>query len=317
MADYLILFVACLFFSLQFVFQKLFEARAAGTFSVCLWNQLVCCAAGAVLLIWRSGFVPEALTLPGVLWAFGYSVSGILCSAATLFAMGSGPVAAVGTFCLAGGMILPFLWGILVLGESAGIFKWLGMAVLCLSLLPAALPASREKKESGGRGTLRFVFCCTVVFLTNGLVSIFSKMHQISPRAMSENGFLLLSAGMRFTAALVLLLLFAARIRIRGEREAIKKTFWDIGRQPMTALLFFGLIAFSVLYSVSNTLGNLFSLRCMVTMDASVQFPLLSAAVIVLTAFLGALCFRERITRSGWLSLALSVAGIAVFMLGA
>ena len=44
--EYIYLLIACAFFSLQFIFQKLFEERTVGGLSVCLWNQIVCSIGG-------------------------------------------------------------------------------------------------------------------------------------------------------------------------------------------------------------------------------------------------------------------------------
>ena len=61
-----------------------------------------------------------------------------------------------------------------------------------------------------------------------------------------------------------------------------------------------------------NTLGNLLSLRCMNTLDASVQFPVLSATVTVLTALFGAVFFREKLRGPTVLSLFFNIAGAAL-----
>ncbi len=75
------------------------------------------------------------------------------------------------------------------------------------------------------------------------------------------------------------------------------------------------LIAFASATAVCNTIGNLFSLRCMLTMDASIQFPILSAVVIILTALFGRIFFGEKITRGSAVSLLMSAASIGLFMI--
>ena len=82
----------------------------------------------------------------------------------------------------------------------------------------------------------------------------------------------------------------------------------------MTGLIFVMLLAFAALYSVCNTLGNLCSLRCMVTMDASIQFPVLSAVIILLTTVFGRIFFGEKITKYTAIGLLMSVGGILLFI---
>lgn len=308
--DYLLLLAACVFFALQFVFQKLFERRAKGGMSVCFWNILVSGAVAVVFLLLKSG-------LPGCMnpTAFGiaalYAAAGLLCSVAVICAMAAGPVSGVGVWCLAGGMILPFLYGVLWLNESATVWKWLGMGVLALSLLPAVMRDGKPDR-SGERLSARYVLWCAVVFLTNGFVSVFSKMHQISPSAAGEDAFVLTGSLLRCAAALALLFGSAALSAKRGAKRPLREAFYDIGRAGTTGKLFAILCGCAAAYSVMNTLGNLLSLRCMNTLDASVQFPVLSATVTVLTALFGAVFFREKLRGPTVLSLFFNIAGAAL-----
>jgi len=313
--EYLLLFGACLFFSLQFIFQKFFERRTLSGLGICLWNVLVCGIITAIFMIVKTGELPQNVTSAAFLYALLYSVSGIVCSVASIAAMHCGNVAVITTYCLAGGMVLPYFYGILQLGESTGLFKWLGIAVLCFSLVPAVMVKS-EGTEHSKKENIWFFVLCILIFLTNGLVSIFSKMHQISPAAIDENHFVCLSALIRLAIVLVLQFALAAVQSLKGKKDVLKSAFWEIGRSKMSGKLFLLLIVLSGSYAVCNAIGNLFSLRCMMTMDASIQFPVLSAVVIILTALFGRVIFKEKITRNTLISLVLSAIGIALFGIG-
>lgn len=308
--EYLLLFGACTFFSLQFVFQKLFERRAREGIAVCLWNIAVSGVVAALFLLVKSG-LPKEMNGTAFLIAALYAASGLICSVASISAMNCGSVAGVGIFCLAGGMILPFLYGVFALSELAGPFKWIGMFLLICSLFPAVTQRNDRAEKKDRR--LRYVVLCSLVFLTNGLVSIFSKMHQISPKAVSEDSFVLMGALLRCGTAVLLMLLWAWTSGKKSEQHPLRAALWDIGRErPTTGMVFLILVLAAAAYSVMNTLGNLLSLRCMNVMDASVQFPLLSATVTVLTALFGALFFREKLRIPTWISLGLTVAGAAL-----
>ncbi|MBR5367150.1 MAG: hypothetical protein IK132_12970 [Clostridia bacterium] len=313
--DYLLLFAACAFFALQFVFQKGFERRAKAGMAVCLWNILVSGGVAILFLLCKSG-LPRGIN-PTAFWiAALYAASGLLCSIATISAMASGPVSGIGVWCLAGGMILPFLYGVFLLGEPANAWKWLGMAILTLSLVPAVIRRDRTE-TSKEHANLRYVLWCAVIFLTNGFVSIFSKMHQISPSSIGEDAFVLTGALLRCGAAVILILVSAWIASGRGEKKPLRAAFYDIGREGTTGKLFMLLFGFAAAYSILNTLGNLLSLRCMNTLDASVQFPLLSATVTVLTAIFGALFFREKLRGMTILSLILTVLGAGLIAVSA
>ena len=313
--EYLLLFGACLFFSLQCIFQKFFEQRTISGLRICLWNVMVCSAIGIIFIFAKTGELPQNVTSTAFLYALLYAISGIGCSVASIAAMHCGNVSVITTYCLAGGMVLPYFYGILQLNEEAGIFKWIGILVLCLSLVPAVMVKSEgtghSKKEN-----IWFFLLCMVIFLTNGFVSIFSKMHQISPAAINENHFLFLAALVNLSIVIIVQLALSAVRAGKGEKNVLKNTFWEIGKTKMSPKLFLLLIVLAGGHAICNAIGNLFSLRCMMTMDASIQFPVLSAVVIILTAIFGRVIFKEKITKNTLLSLILSAAGIAIFGIG-
>ena len=146
--DFVYLFIACVFFALQFIFQKLFEERTVGGLNVCLWNQIACCLIGEIFLLVKTGGAFSGITSAGMIYGLLYSASGIICSVATISSMSCGNVGTVGTYCLAGGMIVPFFYGIAALGEEAGFFKWLGIIVLCASLIPSVVGSGTKNKTN-------------------------------------------------------------------------------------------------------------------------------------------------------------------------
>ena len=83
----------------------------------------------------------------------------------------------------------------------------------------------------------------------------------------------------------------------------------------MTGKLFLVLILAAAAGAVCNTVGNLFSLRCMVTMDASLQFPIQNVSIILLTAVFGWLFFKEKLGRNSIIGLLMSVVGIVLMVL--
>ena len=310
--EYIYLLVACAFFSLQFIFQKLFERKAAGGLTVCLWNLIISCLAGTAFLVIKSG-LPTQFTWGAFTLAFLTAVSSIVGCLATLTAMRYGKVSVVTTFCLAGGMILPFVFGIAALGETAGLFKWLGMGILCLSLLPPLLRTGKSVDRKGHQGKL--IGYCLLVFATNGLGSILSKTHQISAFAVDEHSYLFTSGVLNLLLSTLLLLSIALLASRRGDANAWRNTFWEIGREKMQGRLYLLLMVIAATYSVCHTLGETFNLYCMRTMDASIQFPVISAVVIVMSAIFGRLFFDEKISRANALSLLMSVAGIGLLMI--
>ena len=68
-------------------------------------------------------------------------------------------------------------------------------------------------------------------------------------------------------------------------------------------------------YAVCNGLANVCSMHTAKTMDSSLQFPLLSAMVVVFTALLAWAVFHEKPGRGDAAGLGLTVAGMALLVL--
>lgn len=321
--DLLYLLIACLFFSVQFIFQKCFQKNTKGGYGITVWNQFhVYIFMGLYLLLTSS--TSFQVTLTSLVYSLLYSISGLTSSTGSLFAMRYGKMSSVTTFCLLGGMILPFFYGVVFLHEEMTICKTLGILVLIASLVPSLL----EKDPSGVTRTkgdrIRYGIFCMMTFCGNGMVSVFSKAHQIADGAMrlstgevDTDGFVLLNALVGLTIAFLVLVVRTIQTASAGEKHPVRSVYYEIGKTSMTKKLFVLLLAFTAGYAVCNALGNIFSLRCAVTMDSSIQFPILSGVVIFMGAVFGWLFFKERITKPTIISLTLTVIGISLFMIPA
>ncbi len=312
--EYIYLLLACACYAFQFVFQKLFKLKTVEGLSVCLWYQFVSCTVAAIFLIAKAG-LPTAFTWTAFALSLLHAASCILCSLSTITAIGSGNVSVLSTYALAGGFILPYLFGVIALDEKAGIFKWIGILLFCCSLLPAFLKNIREKRPENGRNPLKFILCCVLVFVTNGTAVIFTKIHQISEASIGEDSFIFISVLSRCIFAASVILIMAAIHKSKGDKDAFRNALWEIGIKKMTGLMFAALLFFSGVYAVCNTLGDIFSLRCMITMDATLQFPILSAVVIIMTTLFGRFFFKEKINKETAISLAFTVVGIGLYII--
>lgn len=313
--DFLYLLIACLFFSVQFLFQKNFQKNTRGDIAVSLWNQFAVYFFMTVYLAIKT----RALSVNGtaMLYSILYSVSGLLCAIASLFAMRYGKVSAVSSFCLAGGMVLPFFYGIFFLDETVTAWKILGILVLCASLVPSLLEKDPSGKKRSASDLIKYTLLSLVVFFGNGFVSIFSKAHQVSPNAIDTDEFVLLNAVVCLAITGIGMLVMTAVKGFHGDKKPICTVFYELSDKPMIPKIFLLCIAMTACYAMCNGLGNIFSLRCAITMDSSIQFPLLSGIVIFLTAILGRICFREKIAKNNLISLALTVVGITLFIIPA
>ncbi|MBQ7337142.1 MAG: hypothetical protein IJW40_01675 [Clostridia bacterium] len=319
--EYIYLALACTLFSVQFIFTKSFSRRASAAPHVGLWNGVLISALMVCYLLPLNGFAFEfsgAALLYGLLYV-GCAVTMNLCN---IPAMRLGNMAVVTTYMLIGGMVLPFGYGVLMLGEPCPPLKLIAIAVLIAAIIPNVLPkggkGAAAEKDTGTRSVgkiLLFHGLCLILFTFNGSISIVTKAHSIHADAISSGAFTMLCAVIQLVISALLLVVYATARRIKGERGAFRSVFWDVTREsPATGKKLLVLAGFGLGYAVCNGVANIFSQECARIMDASIQFPMISASVIVLTAIFGRIFFGERIDRYSAISLVLSVVGAVLFM---
>lgn len=314
--EYIYLACACGFFSIQFVFMKMYQNRTDGTLHAAMWAALLS-ALSMLVIFFPANLIGSGHLLAVVpsawMWGTIYAVCGVVCGACTILAMKHGSVAAVTVYTLLGGMVLPFLYGVLALGEQPSLWRYVGTAILIVSILP---PLFMNGKTGTGeqrsvRSRITFAVCVALIFLTNGGVSVIttaSQRDEAMKAAMNETDFLLVTAILRAVMALVLIVVLSLK-----QRRSLRPTDTRTGKPAALAIIAL-LIGIILVYSAFNGIGNFFNLACAKTMDASLQFPIISAACIVLSAVWALIFFREKPSKGDLISIALSIVGIALYM---
>lgn len=133
------------------------------------------------------------------------------------------------------------------------------------------------------RKKLIFFTLCLVIFFLNGLTGVIAKKHQISEGAVDEVSFTIIACAL--TAIFSLILLVFDLFRNGKEKR----------RQLMAALKIKPLWIIALLGVATHT-GNFLHLLAANDVPASVQFPLVSGGVIVLSALVSLFAFKEKLS---------------------
>ncbi|MCR4720079.1 MAG: EamA family transporter [Firmicutes bacterium] len=187
--------------------------------------------------------------------------------------MSIGSIAVYTVFLMLGGMILPYFYGVIFLGEGVTLTK-----IIALLLMTAAIILQRDVSNNKGKAV--FYLLCVLVFIINGAVSIVSKMHQIDLgyKTVSENEFVALKNAAR-------------AVMFGGMLPFIKKGKWTmLSIKPKMYIV----IALTGLFS--NT-AYLLQLICAAHLPATVQFPITTGGTIIFTALAGVACFGEKLEK--------------------
>ncbi len=308
MICYLYLLCAVVLMALQFSVNKFYQSKnGSGIMTSLLYTTLSGLATG-VIFFCINGFTLTVTPFSFVCavgiasLCLGYSLLGF-----RLFSMGNFAVYTM--FLMLGGMLLPFLYGLLFLGDADTMSplslgaRIVGVLLLIVSMI-FPLTENRDAGEKHDKKTqVLFIVLCLLVFFMNGFVSILSKIHQIEGHypVVDNNSFVFLTNtinGIFSGAALFLLTLF--------RREGPKL---DVSFKPWM------LMAAVAAYALCNGVSYLLQLLAAAsTMPASVQYPMMTGGSVVLTALAGYVFFREKQSKKAFVGTVLAFAATFLFL---
>jgi spermidine export protein MdtI len=290
--DYLKVLFSVVLLAVGFIVQKIYQkgSRSSNVSSVMFSVITACCS--VVVLILMNGFsfaftwYSAANALVRAFCCLAYTVLGFQI-------MREGKVAFYMLFLMSGGMLAPAVWGWLFLNEEVTLLRVAGVVVIVASIVLSNSGSSHP--------SLKTILKCCAVFVLNGFVSIFSKLHQINTvyDAVGTTEYAMLGTLCSLLMSVVLLAVMTLKNKSYNElRDHFRlRTFLLVP-----------------LYSALGTLSSLFQLDGAKNLPASVLYPMITGGTIVLTGLFALIFFGERLSKRGWIGLVLCLAGTCMFL---
>lgn len=294
--EYIVILLAVCSFAAQFAFTKVFESSIKQT-TVTSSVMLVLTSFIGALLYLFIGFFQVQFSLFSLLWAIVFAIIMIPYYMIGIKVLSLGSLAIYSMFMMLGGMLVPFFYGIIFLSEDISWGKICGSILLTLFIILQAIwqqpnEVNEDKQQDRKKTKYLFFILCLLIFFINGLTGVIAKAHSIGEEAIDEISFTVLSCGLTAVfSAIILGVQFFTGNR-KHKLAEIKKTF---ELKPLLAMVAIGAAAYT---------GNFLLLKAAIKVPASVQFPLVSGGVIVLSALVSAFIFKERISKKEWISVA-------------
>ena len=300
MIYYLYILISVLLTAAIFCFGKVYQLKAGNARIASAFYSF---ATG--LLSFAIFFAVNGFKVSFAGFSMVMALGGSLCATLYTFIgfrlMQYGKYAVYTTYLMVGGMTLPFFYGWLFLNEDISWLRLLGL----LLLIGVVVLMNRKPAEKGNCSAIRYILLCAAVFLLNGGVSIFSKVHQIEAtrQTLSTIPYATLSSLISCTSSGLWLLVEWLRARKSG--FSLAKT----GKHPLPAVLWV-ILGTSTLGAVSSFL----QLYSAAHVDASILYPMMTGGIIVLSAVAGRVVFGERQSRREWLLIALCFGATLLFL---
>ena len=256
--------IASVMFSFQFMLNDGFGREQGSSWDASLKFSLYTSVSGLVALLIINKLNVE-VSVFSALTACVYSLLCIALSYSSIKAFAHANLSIYSVFSMIGGMVLPFLYGIMR-GEE---FKTIRL--VCCILIALAVAMSINKDNHSDKATKYYI----LVFVLNGLIGVISKFHQSYTDLCVDSGsFMILTKVAAVLFSLILMFLQKEHIFFVKRRALI----------------------YSVIYSVLNSVGNLLLLISLLYLPASVQYPVVTGGVIVFSTLI-VIIRKEKITR--------------------
>jgi drug/metabolite transporter (DMT)-like permease len=275
---------------------KVCERLKVNTFQAIVFNYIACVITGSFV----NGSFPvnrEAISAPWFVWA---------CVMGTLFIVLFNIIGytaqkigvAVASVANKLSLVIPFVFSIFLYNESATFLKILGIGVALAAVLLTCWPSAAQKAGTGHARGAALWLIPVVLFIGSGLLDTLLKyVEQGYLNEGNKNAYLISSFS--FAGALGLLLLLVQVVRGKQRLE------WK-----------------SVIAGIAIGFPNYFSIWCLVKvlkeskLQSSAIIPVNNMGIVLFSAVVAWLLFKEKLSGKNWLGILLSLLAIALIAFG-
>lgn len=291
--DYLMLVLASLLLAVYFSINKVYQKQNGTSLrTASAFNSLIGLFT-AIIFFGVNGFKIN-VTWYSLIMATIYATLIMVYTVLSFKLLKEGSMALYTLFLMTGGMLLPYVFGLIFLNEPFSWPKTIGLVVIMSGVV-----LSNLKSKSSTNATV--LILCLIVFVLNGFVSITSKLHQSGTTfpTVNTNEFVILTGFVKFIGAGFLFL-----ISKKDDGELTEK-------RPNAILLIIVLtLASAVVQGISSSL----QLMSAIKLPASVLYPFITGGTIIFSSIAGVLLFKDKLSKQLIISIALCFIGTLLFL---
>lgn len=246
----------------------------------------------ALLFFCINGFKLD-FSLFSIIMCIGMNLCAILYTVIGRFVIHNGSLALYTLFLMSGGMVVPYVWGLLFLNET---FSWRSLAGIILIIFAILISNTTKTKIN-----YKFILLCFAVFLLNGFTSVFSKLHQTATdyHTVSTTNFVIMGGIIKFIIGITMYF----KEYMHGDDMCNKSKSRTIS--------VFLLLLLSTLASGFSSLLQLHSAK---DIPATVLYPFITGGSIIFTSLAGVILYKEKLTKEIITSIATCFVGTLLFL---
>lgn len=289
---FLMLILSDIIFSGYFALNKLYQRSEGTSMAAGFLFNTVSGLVTLIVFLAISGFCLE-FTVLSCVFAFLQTIMMVIYTLLGFKLLKEGSITQYTLFLMIGGMTVPYVWGLLFLNEE---FSWLRTFALLVILLGVAI-ANFEK----GKTNVKMLLMYIAVFVSNGFVSVISKIHQLESLKTVTVGavsFIMLCSVFQTVICGIGFMLTRKNYGVTDEKRL----------SPGKILVVISGAA--LMYGFSYLL----QLEGAAKLPATVMYPVVTGGIIVFSTLLGAVAFREKLSAKLIISVCLCFVGTLMFL---
>lgn len=250
-------------------------------------NTVSCFAIIITLLIWGGfGVVSGFTMLVAIIYGLCYMLNVIF----LLKALNIGSWAYT-TVLVSLSTLIPSISGWIFWGEPV---LWGQIVGVILFVISFFLSVNFDKSDKS-KVSLNWLIYVLISFVSVGLIGVLQKIHQTSIYAKEDNEFLIIAFAFSFVVSGIILIVQC----LKSNKTNCKDNSGKKNTNKIYLLSIILLVGRGVFACVCNKLN----LNLTALMDSAVLFPLLNGSNFVLTALLGVLLFKEKLSLKQWIGM--------------
>ena len=251
------------------------------------------CLFSMIFFIVTEALEADSFYFPPRLWIYG-GISIIMFSAGFYFTYVAYKIGPFGLTKLLStfSLLFPIVYGLVFLNEEGGVLSYLGIALM----LSAAVLINLKREESGEKQkiTFKWLVCIIISAVANGMISVLSRMQQISFDNATSNEFMIIS-------------LFGSFIAL---------SIWGVVKEKVgVGLVIRDGALTGALAGVLNGAKNFITLLVYLYLPLSIVSPLKTSLSMIATFAVSYLLYKERYGRLQLVGVVLGAASVVLLSL--
>lgn len=289
--DYILVITATVLLAVEFALQKLYQNRCGTGARAGLTFNAISGLVSAIIFLLISGFRIEA-PLYAVLMAGCMSLCLVGYTLLGFQVLKAGNMAFYTMFLMTGGMIVPYVWGLLFLDEPFSILRLIGLIVIVAAIVLSNINTDRSNRK--------ILLLCCVIFFLNGGCSVSSKLCQ-TPNPYG-------------TVAPTVFVFLTGVIRFILCGAALLVTKKDPSAEPANGVSIKSILPIIVGAAIVSGTSYALQLVGAANLPATVLYPIVSGGSIIFSTLAGMLLFHEKPNLYQKIGIALCFFGTCLFL---